>query len=241
MLDKAIETLNTFDWGADPKVLKPIDDAVVASHGNATARKDLESRLGAVLASGAPAAAKDYVCRQLMAIGTAACVPALAALLGDKSLAHKARFALERMPAAEAGQALRDALGKAEGLLKVGVIASLGGRRDAASVAALSALLGNADAAIASAAACALGAIRSAEAAKALSQAKLATPKATPAAPEVRSAVTDASLACAEALLAAGKKAEALVIYKASAGEEQPKHVRLAATRGMLACAGKKE
>ena len=48
--------------------------------------------------------------------------------------------------------------------------------------------------------------------------------------------LTDASLACAEALLADGKKAEALAIYKGFASDDQPKHVRLAATRGMLAC-----
>ena len=34
--------------------------------------------------------------------------------------------------------------------------------------------------------------------------------------------------------------AQALAIYKGLAGADQPKHVRLAATRGMLACAGKK-
>jgi hypothetical protein len=47
-------------------------------------------------------------------------------------------------------------------------------------------------------------------------------------------------LACAEGLLGDGKTVEALVIYKGLANENQPKHVRLAATRGMLACAGKK-
>ena len=28
MLDQAFDDLKTYDWGVDPKVLKPIDDAV---------------------------------------------------------------------------------------------------------------------------------------------------------------------------------------------------------------------
>lgn len=234
MLEKALEALKTFDWGADPKTLKPIEEAIVASHGDANARKDLETKLAALLGSDAPGAAKDYICRQLMLIGTSASVAALAALLTDKDLSHKARFALERNPASEAAAALRDSLEKVEGKLKVGVISSLGGRKDAASVAALGGLLANSDAEISCAAAHALGSIRSPEAAKALSQAK-------PASPQAKSAVTDATLACADALLAAGKKAEALVLYKAYVGADQPKHVRVGATRGMLACAGKSE
>jgi hypothetical protein len=57
----------------------------------------------------------------------------------------------------------------------------------------------------------------------------------------VKPAVADACLACAEHLLADGKKAEAIGLYKSLAGEDQPKHVRLAATRGLLAAAGKKD
>ena len=38
-VDKAFEALKTYDWGQDHDVLKPIDDAVVATHGNAAARR----------------------------------------------------------------------------------------------------------------------------------------------------------------------------------------------------------
>ena len=77
MLDKAFEALKTYDWGMDPSLIKPIDEAIVATHGDAAARKDLESRLIEVLKSDAPRAAKDAVCRALRTIGTAAAVPAL--------------------------------------------------------------------------------------------------------------------------------------------------------------------
>ena len=113
------------------------------------------------------------------------------------------------------------------------MIGSLGVRRDTESVAALAALLTDSDAAVARAAACALGNIRSTKAAAALSGAKTAA--------EIKPAIIDASLYCAGGLLADGNKGEALAIYQAYAGEDQPKHVRVAATKGMLACAGKKE
>ncbi len=167
-----------------------------------------------------------------MLIGTASSVPALAALLPEAENSHMARFALERIPAPEAAQAMREALPKLPAPLKVGVIGSLGVRRDTASVPALAALLGDADASVARAAACALGDIGTPEGAQALVDAK-------PTTAQVKLAVTDASLACAEELLADGKKVEALAIYKSLMGEDQAKHIRLAATRGMLACAGK--
>lgn len=231
MLDQAFEALKTFDWGTDLAVLAPIDEAVVTTHGDESARRELESRLAAVLSTDAPRDAKDFVCRKLMLVGSAASVAALAALLGKEENSHMVRYALERIEAPEAANALRAALGQLGGVLKIGVISSIGDRGDAESVADLAALLSDSDTQIASAAALALGAIRTPEAAKALAKAK-------PAA-AVKPAVTDASLACAEALLASGKKGEALMIYKAYAGDGQPKQVRLAATRGMLACAGK--
>ncbi len=231
MLDQAFDALKTYDWGVDPKVLKPIDDAVVDTRGDAGAHKDLETRLAAVLKADVPRDAKDYVCRKLRIIGTKESVPTLAALLPQEEHSHMARYALESMSAPEAGNALRDALSKVSAELQIGVISSLGVRGEAESVGPLSALLSAADTAVARAAAFALGDIRTAAASQALAKAKPAT--------EVKSAATDASLSCAEALLADGKKTEALMIYKGLSGEDQPKHVRLAATRGMLNCAGK--
>ncbi|RIK84528.1 MAG: hypothetical protein DCC67_04830 [Planctomycetota bacterium] len=233
MLDQAFEALKTYDWGTDVAVLAPIDEAVVATSGDSASREQLERRLAAVLAEDVSRDAKDYVCRKLMAIGTAASVPALAALLPSAELSHMARFALERIPAPEAGQALREALASVAGSQKVGVVTSLAGRGENESVAALARLVGDGDPAVARAAVIGLGRIRTPEAARALESAK-------PADPQAKLEAIDARLACAEALLAAGKKAEALAVYKPLAGPQQPKHVRLGATRGMLAASGKK-
>jgi HEAT repeat protein len=232
-LDKGFEALKTYDWGSDRGPLGAIEQAVIASHDDAAAQKALETRLAEVLKTDVSRAAKDLVCRQLSLIGSAASVPTLAALLPDKELSHMGRYALERMPCPEAVAAMRDALAKTSGQVKVGVINSLGVRRDAQSVSVLVGLLGDSDQQVAAAAAAALGSIGNAQAAQALT----AFQKKAPAALQL--AVADACLACAEQLLADGNKAGAIALYKSLSGEEQPKHVRLAATRGLLAAAGK--
>ncbi len=231
-VDEAFETLKTYDWGADRNLLNPIDEAIIATNGNAAARLELEKRLLAALGDGsgsdATRSAKAFVCRKLRTVGTAESVPALAAMLPSADLSHMARFALERIEAPEAAAAMRDALPKLSGALKVGTVGSLGARRDAGSAAALAGLLGDGDAAVAAAAACALGNIGTAEAGKALG----GFVKQAPAALQV--AAVDGALACAEQLVAAGKKADAAAIYKQLNGEDQPQHVRVAAVRGLL-------
>ncbi len=233
-VDKAFDSLAKYDWGQDRNVLKAIDDAVVGSHGDAAAKEALAKRLADVLKSDAPQAAKDYVCRKLSLIGSAESVPALAALLTDEKLSHMGRYGLERIPCPDAVKALRDAVAKTKGLQKIGVINSLGVRRDAESVSALTALLKDSDKEIVAAAAAALGAVGTTEASKSLGDFQKDAPES------LRLAVADACLVCAEKLLADGKKAEAMAVYKALAAGDQPKHVKVAAMRGRLAAMGKK-
>src|SRR5512140_1271871 len=75
-----------------------------------------EQQLIQVLQSDAGPAEKDAACARLKWIGTARCVPALAALLPDEPLSHSARYALESLKAPAAGQALRWALDRTSGL-----------------------------------------------------------------------------------------------------------------------------
>jgi HEAT repeat protein len=232
MLNDAFEALKKHDWGTDLGLLAPIEAAVTAAHGNAAAREDLEKLLLAALASDRSLDAKDFICRMLTQIGGPTSASPLGNLLANEQQAHMARYALERIPVPEAAQALRDALPKLSGKLKIGVISSLGNRRDAAAVPALSALLKDEDAAVARAAALALGSIGTAEAARALQE-------FMPAADQTKGAVVDAQFACAEALLADKKYQAALGIYQSLAGDAQSRLVRLAATRGMLNCAAK--
>ncbi len=234
MLDQAFEALKQYNWGTPIATLAPIEEAVVAAHEKSDVRQDLETRFLAALKSDISRDAKDYVCRKLMVVGTGASAPTLGSLLPDETHSHMARFALERIPAAEAGEALRSALPSLSGNLRIGVIGSIGARRDTAATPALAKLLGESEGPLVRAAAAALGDIGDSAAAKALEEAK-------PSTDENKQAVSDARLACAEALLADHKQADALAIYKSLAADHQSKLVRLAATRGMLACAGKKD
>ncbi len=233
-LDKAFDALKTYDWGDDRAALAAVDDAVAASNDDQPAQKQLESRLADVLEADVSRAAKDFACRKLSLIGSAACVPTVAELLTDEKLSHMARYALERIPEAEAVAAMRDALPNVKGKIKVGVVNSLGVRRDAKSTEALVALLDDGDKQIAAAAAAALGSIGTPEAAKALADFRAEAPK------ELTLAACDAQLTCAERLLADGKKNDALKIYMTLNKADVPKHVKVAAVRGMLAVTGKK-
>lgn len=233
-LDAPFAALAAFDWGHDAAPLKAIDDAVIASHGDATARADVEKRLTAILGAGTSRAAKEYACRKLSMIGTAASVPAIAALLGDAENSHMARFALERIAAPEAVTALRAALGSVSGPLKVGMMSSLASRGDTASVPSIAALL-KADPPTAVAAAKALGTIQSPDAAAALAAA------AGTATGPLAAAIADARFECAEVLLRQNKRSEAAAIYKAiataAAGKPESRLIELSATRGLVACA----
>lgn len=232
-VDEAFETLTSYDWGDDRDALKPIDNAVVAVHGDAKATAALADRLTKVLETDAPRAAKDYACRKLSMIGSAECVPTVAKLLDDKELSHMGRYVLERIPAPEAVAAIRDALPKVDGELKIGMISSLGVRRDEKATGALKDLLTDENEQVAAAAAAALGEIGTPEAAKALKDFQGKAPK------ELKLCVASARLRCAEQLLEDGKKADAVAIYK-DLSKSGIKHVKLAAARGMLAAQGKK-
>lgn len=232
MLDAAFDALKKMDWGTSLAELNPIEDAITAAKGKGDANQEMEQRLAAALKEPLSLDAREYVCRKLAMIGTAASVPALAPLLVDKEISHMSRFALERIPGPQAGQALIDALSKVSGNLKIGVISSLGARGDSAAVAALGGSLREGDPAVTRSAAMALGAIGSAEAASML-QSVLHSSGVNP------QAIADGLLSCAESLLSNGKTADANAIYKSFAQENQPRIVRLAAMRGLLACAGK--
>jgi hypothetical protein len=88
--------------------------------------------------------------------------------------------------------------------------------------------------AIAGAAAAALGEIANTQAARAL---RGFLPKAPEA---IRLQVADASLACAERMLAAGKQTDARKLYEQLASKAQPDHVQLAAARGIKLAVEKK-
>jgi len=192
------------------------------------ASPDKERELVALLRSEAAPAEKAIACKLLAIHGSPAAVPDLARLLENEQLASWARIALEVIPGPEASVALRQATNSITGRLLVGTINSIGVRRDAEAVDLLIVRLKDADAEVASAAAVALGRIGNAAAAKAL-LALLAT-----APTDVRSAIAEGAVLCAERIRAAGQSDDAVAIYDEVRKADVPRQRILEATRGSI-------
>ena len=233
-VDAAIKSLKTYDWGVDRKTLEPIDQAVIATHKDAAGRKKLEKDLVDALAGGVSRSAQDFICRRLRVIGTGQSVKVLAALLPNEKASNIARYALGDITDEAALDAIRAALPKVSTKLKPGIIGSLGVHRDKKSVAAIARFIGDPDVMTARAAAHSLGLIGTPTAARALSACVARAPA------NIKVSVADACLICADQLLADGAKSDAIAMYKSLKGANQPKHVKVAAMKGMLTAASKK-
>jgi HEAT repeat protein len=191
--------------------------------------KELELRAIATIKSDAPRMEKDHACRILRVVGTEDSIDALGALLADEELSHIARYALEPMRYPEADKALRDALGKTTGKVKVGIINSLAMRGGTQNISALLALLNDVDSEISNAAAWALGRIASPQAVSALSNSFRSAPE------ERKAAIADGLLNAAARLTAKGSLSEALAIYKQLNRADAPEHVRMGALASTIA------
>ncbi|MHC4534492.1 MAG: ThuA domain-containing protein [Planctomycetota bacterium] len=227
-LEELLEKIRKYDWGQSRLALTKVSEIIKEAHSSSSELRKLEKSLLGVLTSDSTRAGKQYVCRELSIIGTGQSVSVLGNMLTDEETSDMARYALERIPGTAVNEALRAALRKANGKPKIGIINSLGQRRDRRAVRALSRLVGNQDKAVATAAAAALGQIADSRATKALAQAK---DKATG---KLQIVVLDSYLRCADQLVADGKKAEALAIYKGLQKPDMPKPIRTAALTGML-------
>lgn len=197
------------------------------------ATKEAEAKLIAVLKSDASHKEKVDACRQLAVIGTKDAVPALAGLLGDEKLSHMARYALEPIPDPAVDEAFRDALGKLKGRPLVGVIGSIGVRRDAKAVRPLTRMLRDSDPDVAQAVARALGSIANQPATRALQRA-LRNTRGTN-----QLAVCEGLFRCAEALAIEGSRDVAIEIYDQLRSLPAPHQVRGGALRGAILTRGK--
>lgn len=88
---------------------------------------------------------KQFACQMLRIVGSKRCVPAVAALLTDEQLSHMARYVLLPMHDPSADTALRTALGQTTGTVRIGIINTLGDRRDGVSLKEIAALVKDPD------------------------------------------------------------------------------------------------
>jgi len=232
-LQELLQKVKTYDWGQSRLALTEVSEAVKKAHGNKAELAKVEKALLGVLDSDATRAGKQFVCRELSIIGTEQSVPTLAKMLVGEETSDMARYALERIPGSAVDEALRGSLRKAKGNVRIGIINSLGQRRDKGAVRNLSRILGRPNQEAAIAAAAALGQIADSQAAEALAEAK------NKADGKLLMVVLDAYLKCADQLVADGNKIQALAIYKELQKEGMPKPIRTAALTGMINAAKK--
>lgn len=167
---------------------------------------------------------KAIACKKLSIVGGKEAIPPMAALLGDPQLSCYARFGMEPNPDPSVDDAFRAALPKLTGKLQIGVINSIGVRRDAKAVDALAKLIDHSDPEIAQSAAASLGMIGGRQASRVL-QAALGRTQSP-----VFPVAARAMLLCAEDVIASDR-AHGLQLYRELTAETMPKPVRLAALR----------
>ncbi len=195
------------------------------------AKKNL-NQLIAVLKSDASREAKADALRQLAVVAPKEAVPAIAALLPSEELNHMARYALEPIPDPSVDEAFRAALGNVKGKPLVGVIGSIGVRKDAGAVPVLAKFLADPDPVVAEAAARALGKIGTVDAGKAIASALPTAPAGS------QLYFCEGLLRCAEAMTAK-EPAEAVAVYDRLRAMDAHHQVRTGAIRGAILARGK--
>ncbi|MGO9202600.1 MAG: HEAT repeat domain-containing protein [Limisphaerales bacterium] len=231
-LDQALKAVPAFEYGKDAGPLGVVEQVVVQAAKDPALRLEVEARLLELLRNPATRDAKEFLCRQLFTIGTARSAPSLEHLLTDPGLSHIARFALGRNEDPAAGDALYRALGKTSGKLQAGIINSLGDRRYEKAVPDLQGLLEAPEPLAAEAAATALGKIGGPNAVTALEAAR---GKATS---NLARRLDEALLLAAGRFLADGQKEAATRIYESFYAPSEPRNLRIAGLRGLLAAGG---
>lgn len=175
---------------------------------------------------------KALACKKLAVIGSEKALNALEKLLADPILSHYARFALEPIPSPQVDRLLREAATRLSGKLLVGVIDSIGNRRDAEAVPILEEFLRSEEAEVVEAAAFALGRIGTPAGAQRL-EVTLKAPQ-----PVRRIAAAQGALRAAERLKADGQLLLATNLYEAVWRAELPLHLRAAGLKGAILARG---
>ncbi len=184
--------------------------------------------IGVLKSSESPGADKAIACKRLAIYGTAEAAPELVKLLSDEKLASWSRIALEVIPGAKVDESLRKASEFLDGKLLIGTINSIGVRRDSGAVELMSTRLKDKDADVASAAAVALGRIGNTAATQILRKAIVSAPA------NVRSAVAEGCVLCAERSMQEGNTTLAASIYDDVRKADVPMQRIVEATRGAI-------
>ena len=229
--DKAWEFIPKYEYGNDCAPLLLVENEVEESTADPALAKKLAARLAAMLNDQATPAGRQFICLQLRLVGTKDQVPLLTKYLASPVDAENARLALESIRGEESLAALRNALKSTNGRVLIGVIGSLGKRKDAKALDALAALAAGDDVDVANAAINALGKCGIAGR-EALAKVKV----------NAKACKITLSNACRQAALeyvAQGKTDQAKAIYEKLTAKENRRGVRRAGFEGLLSLVAK--
>ncbi|MCA9731965.1 MAG: ThuA domain-containing protein [Deferribacteres bacterium] len=228
--DKNLASLADYKYGQSLADHKDIREFVTFASQDKKVMDAVEAKLISFLQSDASVDGKQLICHLLASFGSKKSVNTLSKMLYDSSTVEMARFALEGIQDASAGNALREAALKLHGDAQVGVINALGNRKDEKAVSELSKLMNSENIAVADAAITALGKIANDQA---IAELKNARQKS---AADRRPALTFSLLNAADQLLAQKKITEAHAIYKQLFAKQEAHPIRYAALRGIVQC-----
>jgi HEAT repeat protein len=233
-IDRLLARISTYQPGADPAPAIEFDELVEQSMTSAQFRKVIETRLLQFLQSKATPSGKEVAYRGLSLVGTSASVPVLAPLLTRVETAEMARYALAAIPGPEADEALRKSLGQAPNeQIRIGIIGSLGHRKDAKSVPALAALISPSNVELTGALLAALANIADQPSLDALAAVH------SKASAQLRDLAAEAYVACADQFRARGERATAVSVYRQMIEPGEPPMTRIRALAGLTGADGK--
>jgi HEAT repeat protein len=231
-LDDLLAQTAKWQYETSRQPLQSLSEMVAKARSSPVETRAIEQKFIAFLKSDATPGGKDFICKQLSIMGSEASVPTLAGMLGDPKTVELGRYALERIPGPAVDRALRETLANTKGGARIGIVNTLGMRRDAASVATLRPLALGAQPAEAAAALYALAKIADPAAIAALSEAQGKTKGA------VHADAAEAYLQAANRLTERGNAASAEPIYKSLYASRDPGTVQAAALRGLAMTGG---
>lgn len=228
-LEESLETLQACEYDNTHGVdLNWVERQIGLASVETTARPRVEEKLVEALSKAETHDAKQFLCRQLRTVGTARCVPPLAAMLTDADLSHMARYALGRIPAPEAGAALYQALVHTSGKLQAGIINTLVQIDYTAAADDIVKLAGDSDPDVA------VAAIRGSGRLGGRKVLPLLQGMRTSATTTIQVELDAAILRIAQRLVDSGDTRAALSIYQAYYRGRYPEHLRTAGLRGLV-------
>lgn len=226
----ALKALKTYEFGQSRVPLATIEGRIRALDRGNPEDAELLGQLVGLLAADTTLAAKRFVCRQLLLVGSRDEVPALAPLLLDPALSDVALLAVAHIPGDVGDNALLAALPEANDNILAGLLATIGDRRCSRAVPQLIRYAGSTHPEVSASALTALACIGNNEAAQGLLQ------RAVASSSPMRTALATACLGCADRLSEDGRPRVAATLYGAVSERAHTRPLRAAALGGLLRC-----